>query len=142
MISLPDVHHGDELFLYSTRRAFNNPGRDRGRVFGRARASGEIRPLRRPLVVAGREFGSVCELNLVELALPRAGVELGSLVSKMTTFKDSSAWSAFLRRPILKITESDARLLGERLARVARTPEEGIPAYVALATPRRVRTIA
>jgi hypothetical protein len=45
---------GDELMLYTTRRAFKNPNRDRGRVIGIARVTSEVTQLNQPVLFGGR----------------------------------------------------------------------------------------
>jgi hypothetical protein len=106
---------GDRLLLYTTRGCFHNPTRDRGRVIGEAHVAGPVESLRSPLVFDGREFPLGCELTIERLAPARTGVELGTLIDRLETFPNKRAWSATLRRPLVKLTPADTRLLDRDL---------------------------
>ncbi|MER5182666.1 hypothetical protein ABT009_30675 [Streptomyces sp. NPDC002896] len=67
---------GDELLIYTTRGCWHNPGRDRGRVIGRARVASPVNVLEVPIEIAGREFTSGCDLDVQTLTRISPGVEL------------------------------------------------------------------
>src|SRR5205807_9403036 len=92
---------GDELFLYSTRGAFHSPGRDRGRIFGRATAQGQVRPLAEPLRLVGREFTHDVHFDLTALAPVHEGIELSPLVPRLTSFPHKTGWPTAVRRPLM-----------------------------------------
>lgn len=110
---------GDQLLLYTTRGAFHNPTRDRGRVIGRAAVASEVQELEAPVVVAGRTFELGCELTLECLARLGRGVELAPLVPRLEVFPEPGAWSARMRRPLLRLPLADAGLLMRELDRAA-----------------------
>lgn len=109
----------DELFLYTTRDAFKNPTRDRGRVIGTAQVTGRVDQLDEPIRFSDREFPVGCPLKIGSLAPFGRGVELRPLVDSLAVFKGSgSSWSTKIRRPLLRITDPDATLLHQALAHV------------------------
>ena len=57
--TLDELEAGDALYLYTTRGAFGNPTRDRGRVIGRATADQAVRPLDAPFSSASALSQSV-----------------------------------------------------------------------------------
>jgi hypothetical protein len=128
------LRRGDVLFLYSTRGAFHNPSRDRGRVIGRAEVRGPLVELDPPMALGGRVFTSACDLGLLELAPFGLGVELSPLVPRLDAFPDPASWSARMRRPLVAISQNDAGLLGRALAKRAGEPAAALPTY------RRTRT--
>ncbi|WP_449060424.1 hypothetical protein [Planomonospora algeriensis] len=106
---------GDELFVLTTRGCWHNPTRDRTRVIGRATVTAGVTAYDEPVTIAGRDF-------TVESLTPYlTGVELVALVPRLETFPDKrdGAWSIRLRRPLLEVTEADARLLRSELGAVA-----------------------
>jgi hypothetical protein len=106
---------GDELFLYATRGAFHNPTRDRGRVFGRARATAAVEQLTDPIALLGRTFTHGFRFELEALAPPRLGVEIAGLVPQLSSFPNKAGWAVSLRRPLMTLTPEDARLIRRRL---------------------------
>ena len=108
---------GDELLLYTTRGCFNNPGRDRGRVIGRARVTSAVRELDPPQVIYGQSFAVGCDLRLEQLVPRGNGVVLAELVPSLSVFPDPASWSARLRRTILALPKADAKLINRRLGK-------------------------
>lgn len=125
------LEEGDELLLYTTRGCWHNPGRDRGRVIGRARALGSVEQLRRPVEVAGRSFPLGLRLELVTLAPLGSGVELSPLVERLAVFPIKHAWSGVMRRPLVELPAADAALLERLLRPLARPPHEVLSEYLA-----------
>ena len=122
---------GDGLFLYATRGAFHNPTRDRGRIFGRARATTAPAPLPEPVEISGMSFSHGIELELIGLTSPRSGVHLANLVPRLSTFANKSGWGMMLRRPLLTLNPGDVALLDEELQPLLRPQEEMVDAYLA-----------
>ena len=120
---------GDELLLYTTRGCFGNPGRDLGRVIGRARAATPVQTLDKPVEVAGREFSSGCKFELTSLAPFGSGVALTEHVHELAVFPDPASWSAWLRRPLLRLPFDDARLLLRELKPLAGPPSAALRSY-------------
>ena len=110
---------GDRVFLYTTRGCFRNPTRDRGRVIGTATVVRGGRRLDEPMVFGGREFHFEIRLRIEALAPYRTGVELAPLVSRMSSFPNRSAWSAYMRRALVPLTPQDSDLLHEQLGEIA-----------------------
>jgi hypothetical protein len=55
------------------------------------------------------------------------GVELASLVSRLEAFAGAGdAWSARLRRPLVRLSEGDTNLLHRELGKVARRDDSNI----------------
>lgn len=118
----------DTLFLYTTRGCFKNPTRDRGRVIGTARVTSDVERLGVPIRFGDREFPVGCALDIGPVVEFGNGVELQPLVETLDAFgRTSHAWSIQLRRPMLRLSDSDASILLERLAAV--DPAETIDTY-------------
>lgn len=132
------LSQGDELFIYSTRGAFHNPGRDRGRVIGVARAATAPEVLPEPIELAGRRFELGCRLELVSLAPLGSGVELSLLVERMSVFPDKRAWSGRMRRPLLQLPAQDAAVVRRLLKPIAESPAAVLDGYLAAARPAPV----
>jgi hypothetical protein len=110
---------GDELFLYTTRGAFKSPTHDRGRVIGTARVESEVAQLKHSVSFGGRNYPVGCKLKLGPLARFRGGVELAPLVPELDAFAGAGdAWPIRLRRPLLRLSERDAKRLRRELGKV------------------------
>ncbi|MET8007917.1 hypothetical protein [Nonomuraea glycinis] len=131
-----DLKPGDELFIYITRGAYQNPSRDRGRVVGRATAVSAVEWLPEAVKIGPREFPRGCKIDVHKLAPWGAGVELVPLLARMEVFPVPQVWSAKLRRPMLRIPASDAALLREELSPWSTTRDEALSGYVDRATVR------
>lgn len=128
---ITQVRPGDELLIYTTRGAYRNPTRDRGRVVGRARVTSEVRRLDEPVRIAGRDYPTGCDLRIDRLAPWGSGVELQPLVARLGAFPNPAAWSIMLRRALLRLPASDAALLRGLLDPLADRPEENLAGYLA-----------
>jgi hypothetical protein len=102
---------GDQLLLYATRGAWHNPTRDRGRVIATARVASAVRRLDPPVEIAGRDFHSGCDLEITGVVPYPGGLELQPLVPRLAAFPKPHAWSIYLRRPLLRLTDDDYALL-------------------------------
>jgi hypothetical protein len=123
------LKEGDELFLYTTRSAFKNPTRDRGRVIGTARVDSNVAQLQQPVCFGDREFLVGCDLKIGPLRRFGEGVELAPLVSRLETFADSGqAWSIRLRRPLVRLTQRDATCLHQELVKAVRHGNSNVDA--------------
>ncbi|WP_055629843.1 hypothetical protein [Streptomyces hirsutus] len=126
---------GDELLIYTTRGCWHNPGRDRGRVIGRARVASPVKMLEVSVEIAGREFTSGCDLELRTLTPYLTGVELTPLVERLEAFPSGPHWSFRLRRPLLELNTQDSTLLRGRLADMERSADELVGEYLAADKP-------
>lgn len=120
---------GDRLMLYSTRGAWHNPTRDRGRVIGEATVSSPVARLDPPVHVAGRDFGMGCDLTIEGVAPYPSGVDLREIVPRLHAFPDPATWSTRLRRPLVPLDGHDARLLTSRLRRLLVPATEALAGY-------------
>jgi hypothetical protein len=124
---------GDWLYVYSTRKAFGNPTRDRGRLIGTAIVGTEVSRLARPVTFGGRDYSFGCDLKLDSLVPLGDGVELAPLVPVLETLSSAGrGWPSLLRRPLLRLSPNDAEFLsGELTNRLdpTRPPAEVIEEY-------------
>jgi hypothetical protein len=127
------ISGGDELLLYATRGAFHNPTRDRGRVFGRAIAAGEVKELGRAVQLLGREFTHGVDFELISLAPPRLGVDVAALIPRLSSFPNKTGWAMRLRRPLFTLVARDARLLRQRLESEATDLDHAVERYMSQA---------
>jgi hypothetical protein len=121
----------DRLFLYTTRGAWNNPSRHRGRVIGTARVQTAVQTLDRPVQIGGRNFWSECELAIDGVAPYPGGIELQPLASQLDAFPKPDAWSVYLRRPLLALSDADAALLDAQLNPLLTALDSVLPGYLA-----------
>ena len=121
---------GDRLFLYATRGAWRNPTRDRGRVIGTASVQSAVRAFDEPIEIAGRHFVSGCTLATDGLVPYPGGVELQPLVQRLDAFPRPEIWSVYLRRALLRISATDARLLARVLRPTLIRPDLAAATYV------------
>jgi EVE domain len=120
---------GDTLLLYTTRGCFRNPTRDRGRVVGVATIVSRPTELPQPVRFGERAYSIGIRLKVESLAARDRGVELAPLISELESFPKPSAWSARMRRALVRITERDAAVLERELARVAEPYPEALATY-------------
>ncbi|WP_169987029.1 hypothetical protein [Microbispora sp. H10836] len=125
------VRPGDELLIYTTRGAYRNPTRDRGRIIGRAVVTTEVRRFDEPVHIAGRDFPSGCGLRIDRLAPWGSGVELRPFVARLDAFPNPAAWSIMLRRALLRLPAQDAALLRDELAPLTGSRDANLPGYLA-----------
>ncbi|MGC5021227.1 hypothetical protein [Micromonospora sp. DT47] len=105
------LREGDRLFLYATRGAWLNPTRDRGRIIGLARVRSAVRSFDDPIEIAARPFVSGCDLAIEGLVPYPGGLELQPLVERLDAFPKPQAWSIYLRRVLLRLSDADADTL-------------------------------
>jgi hypothetical protein len=123
------LNKGDELFLYTTRNAFKNPIRDRGRVIGTARVDSKVAQLERPIRFGDREFPIGCDLEIGPLARLGKGVELAPLVPRLEAFAEAGqAWSIRLRKPLVRLSKGDATLLRRELVKAVKRGNSNVDA--------------
>lgn len=122
---------GDGLFLYATRGAWNNPTRDRGRIIATASAATSVRTLGEPIEIAGRTFVSGCDVAIDGVVPYPGGLELQPLVAHLGAFPKPEAWSIYLRRALLQLTDGDVRLLYRKLKPLLVPIETAVTTYVA-----------
>ncbi|MFB7761519.1 hypothetical protein [Streptomyces xiamenensis] len=123
------VREGDEVLLYTTRGCFGNPTRDRGRLMGRATVSSPVHVLPEPLHLGERVFPEECSLDIHALADWRRGIVLSDLVPRLEVFPDPSAWSVRMRRAVLTLPITDAKLLRTTVAPLLRPYSEAVDVY-------------
>jgi hypothetical protein len=121
---------GDELFLLSTRGCFRNPTRDRTRVIGRAVLSTPVALAPDPIELVGRTFNRTGSLQITGLAPVLSGIELAPLVPRLEAFPNKQAWSIWLRRPLLRLTQPDADLLRPMVLEIAIEPRRALQGYL------------
>lgn len=127
---------GDRLYLYTTRGAWRNPTRDRGRVIGVAEVLDAVRVFDEPIEIAGRSFLSGCRLVIGGVVPYPGGVELQPLVSRLSAFPNSHAWSVYLRRPLVALSDRDVAILDSQVAPLTKPRKEVLPTYVEAARSR------
>jgi hypothetical protein len=130
---------GDRLLLYATRGAWHNPTRDRGRVIATARAASSVRTFDQPIEIAGRDFHSGCRLEITGVVPYPGGLELQPLVPRLAAFPKPHAWSIYLRRPLLRLTDDDHALLEGNLRPLLADRSAALPTYPAPATASTAR---
>jgi hypothetical protein len=122
------LQQGHELFLYTTRGAFKNPTRDRGRGIGTAQVTSPVRRLEEPVRFGEREYPIGCDLAIGPLAPFGSGLELAPLVPSLSAFDGvRDAWSTRLRRPLVRLSADDAAVLRNGIEHL--THEGTDPAY-------------
>lgn len=122
---------GDRLFLYTTRSAFGNPARDRGRIIGEAEVTSNVKQREKAALIGGQPFTHDCQIALRGLAPFREGVELTPLIDELEVFPDPDAYSAKLRRPLLALPAADDKLIRARLKAHVRDPNQTRAEYLA-----------
>lgn len=120
---------GDRLFLYATRKAWHNPTRHRGRVIGTATAATAVYRLDQPIEIAERVFHSVCELRVEGVVPYPGGLELQPLVERLDAFPKPHAWSIYLRRPLVRLSDADCAILDQGLTPMLAPPDQALPTY-------------
>ncbi len=90
----------DELILYLTRGAFDNPTRDRSQLAGVAIVTSPVRRLRKPGTIASREFVVACDIDVEVSFSEREGLPSEPLIRR----KD--LWGQYLeagsRTPVIR----------------------------------------
>lgn len=123
------LRQGDRLFLYATRGAWRNPTRDRGRIIGLARARSSVRRFDEPMEIVGRSFVSGCDLAIDGLVPYPGGVELQPLVAQLDAFPKPQAWSIYLRRALLRLSDADSETLLAQVMPHLVSRRDALPTY-------------
>lgn len=123
------LSEGDRLLLYTTRGAWRNPTRDRGRVIGEATVTGKPSRMREPVTIAGREFGLSVDLAIGGVAPQGEGVELAALVPELDMFPDKRSWSAHMRTSMLAVPGGDYRVIHTQLAPLMQSLDDVLSGY-------------
>lgn len=131
----PALAAADQLYLYTTRGCYRNPGRDRGLVIGTATVMGDLERPSNPRVVRGRELLIEVPVRIEALAPLGNGVNVADTVEKMTSFPKPESWSVYLRRSLYSLTEHDATLLDRKLRKYAGQHHEHLDGYLERARP-------
>lgn len=113
---------GDQLILYVGRGAFNNPSRDRSQLVGLAEVLSPVRPLRKPVVIAGREFVCACDLRLQSILPERGGVPMEPYVERLGFIRRKDVWGAYLRSGLVELPTDDLALLRRAIAESGQGP--------------------
>jgi hypothetical protein len=133
---------GDRLFLYTTRTAFGDFHGDRSRIIGEAEVTSPVVRRSREVKIGGRAFTRDCKLEFLSLAPFREGLEFAPLVAELEAFPNPSGYSAQLRRPLVPLSDADARLIRSRLRRYVGRPEDAKGSYSTGALRPTTRTSA
>jgi hypothetical protein len=120
---------GDRLLLYATRGAWHNPTRDRGRLIGTATVTSPVQRLDPPVEVAERAFHSGCRLDVDHVVPYPGGLELQPRAARLAAFPKPQAWSVYLRRPLVRLTDEDYTLLERELRPLVTTQSQALPTH-------------
>lgn len=108
---------GDRALIVTTRSAYGNPAVDETRVRGLARVTGGPRTVG-DLSIGGREFGKVCEIEILTL-LPRGqGLLLKNFAHKLEFIRKPEHWGQYIRNPPVLLPTDDFALLASSLEKV------------------------
>lgn len=121
---------GDRLFLYTTRGAWHNPTRHRGRIIGLAEVSSRPEVLEVPAQIAGREFSVGLDLRIDAAAPFGEGVVLADWVGQLAVFPDKARWAYQLRTSLLRLPREDGDLLEFALKPLAAPLSQVLPGYL------------
>jgi hypothetical protein len=119
----------DRLYLYTTRGAWRNPTRDRGRIIGVAEVLDAVRAFDAPVEIAGRSFMSGCRLAIGGVVPYPGGVELQPLVSRLSAFPNPHAWSVYLRRPLVALSGADVEVIDSQIEPLLLPWKDVLPSY-------------
>jgi hypothetical protein len=120
---------GDKLFLLTTRGAYHNPTRDRTRIIGTATVTSQVSRLDVSIEIAGRLFESSCRIRVESLATCLSGLEVSPLVPRIDELRGYKNWGMRLRRPLVPLTEADARYLHQELQTHLAPLDEALRSY-------------
>lgn len=107
---------GDSLFLYTTRGCFGDPNSGRSRVIAVGEATSAVTELRVPVTIGDRTYPYGCGVKFDRATTRGEGVEIGGIRPELDLFDGvGQNWSFPLRRPLVKLTEHDAKVIGGHL---------------------------
>jgi hypothetical protein len=109
------IQKGDPVVLYVGRGAYHNPTRDRSQIIGVGTVESAIRPLARPIEIAGREFTCACDLSLALIFPERDGVPVEPLVPRLTFIPRKEIWGQYLRTGLVEISAADVRTISSAM---------------------------
>jgi hypothetical protein len=113
------IQPGDGLILYVGRGAFHSPTKDESQLAGVATVRSNASRSRKAIPIAGREFTTVCGID-VEIALPeRRGVPIKPLVSRLRVVKRPEVWGQYFRQGLIEITKKDFDLMRRSVIRAS-----------------------
>lgn len=106
---------GDRAVLYVTRGAFHNPTRDRARLAGAVTVTSAVRAAE-PVIIAGKPFTWLCEIE-VDIVLPeREGPEVRHLADQLEFVRRPEVWGQYFRQSPISVSEVDFRRLEAAVA--------------------------
>jgi hypothetical protein len=114
------IQPGDSLVLYVTRGAFHNPTRDRSQIAGLATVMSPVSPLRKPVVIDGREFTMACDLKIDVVLAERQGVPVEPLVRRLSFVKKKDVWGGYFRSGLVQLPVGDFRTITRALGQLRR----------------------
>lgn len=91
--------------------------------------TGDLAKNPEPLVIRDRELPYEAPIVVESLTPYREGVDLGEHVEELECFPNPRAWSIYLRRSVLALSESDATLLDGLLKPIAGGLHDNIGEY-------------
>jgi hypothetical protein len=124
------LREGDSLLLYTTRSAWHNAVRDRGRVVAEVTLTSPLEVLDPPVRIDIRDYSRACDFEPHGLAPFRDGVDLGEYADDMTSFGEKH-WKVALRMPLVRLNATDARVLRTPLRRIAVPWDDVVDDYLA-----------
>ena len=108
-VRLPAMRPGDCVVLYLTRGVRRNPTRDRARIAGVGRLTSGLSS--KSQLIAGSRYPRSCTFGLDHRFNLADGPEFAPLVGELAFIENKGAWSAYLRRTVVRITDDDFQLI-------------------------------
>lgn len=121
--AVPALKTNDRVVLYVTRGARHNPTKDRARIVGVGRLTADLSAS--PRTIAGVRYPRTCPLDLTEKFGLDDGPEFAPLVEHLSFIKNKPAWSAYVRRTVVRLPDDDFRLMAEACGQVAMEMRRG-----------------
>lgn len=90
------VRSGNRIILYVGRGAFHNPTRDEAQLGALGVVTSPVRPFRKPIEIAGRQFVCGCDPEL-QIVLERAGILVRPLMDELSFVRRKGAWGQYFR---------------------------------------------
>jgi hypothetical protein len=127
------LSRGDRLLFYLSGKCLSEFGVRRaptGRVIGEAVVLTDVRPVRRPVSIAGRKFETECELLFERLAPLGSGLSLKALADRLVLLAGKPNIGQALRISPVALNEDDARLLRRMLKTEATNFDQAKASYL------------